>query len=89
MIQRISSIEPLPDFTLSVSFDDGRRVLYDVKDDMDLPGYSILREVKGLFQQVQLDKSRTCVFWNDEIDLPSDAIYTYGTPVIETIAPPT
>ncbi len=81
MIQRICSIQPLPDYVLSVSFDDGKKVLYDVKDDMSLPGYSLLREVEGMFQQVQLDRSRTCVFWNDEIDLPSDAIYEFGTPV--------
>ena len=81
MIQRICSIKPLPDYVLSVSFDDGKKVLYDVKDDLSLPGYALLREVKGLFQQVQLDGSRTCVFWNDEIDLPSDAIYEYGTPI--------
>lgn len=82
MIQRISSIKPLPDYMLSVAFDDGRQVLYDVKEDMDLPGYHLLREVTGLFQQVQLDASRTCVYWNDEIDLPSDAIYEYGRPLI-------
>lgn len=78
MIKRISSIKPLPDFILSVAFDDGRQVLYDVKEDMPLPGYSLLREIQGLFNQVQLDASRTCVFWNDEIDLPSDVIYKYG-----------
>lgn len=81
MIQRISSIKPLPDFLLPVAFDDGKRVIYDVKDDMNLPGYHLLREVIGLFQQVQLDESRTCVYWNDEIDLPSDAIYEFGQPV--------
>ena len=78
MIQRIKSIEPLPDFLLSVAFDDGKRVIYDVKEDMGLPGYDRLRSVYGLFQQVQLDASRTCVYWNEEIDLPSDAIYEYG-----------
>ena len=78
MIQRITSIQPLPDYMLSVVFDDGRKVIYDVKEDMSLPGYSALRDVYGLFQQVQLDESRTCVFWNDEIDLPSHAIYEYG-----------
>lgn len=66
---------------LSVVFDDGKKVIYDVKDDMSLPGYSALRDVYGLFQQVQLDESRTCVFWNDEIDLPSHAIYEYGRTV--------
>ncbi len=53
-------------------------MVYDVKEDMQLPGYSLLRDVSGLFQQVQLDQSRTCVYWNDDIDLPSDIIYEYG-----------
>ena len=81
MIQRISSIEPMPDYVLSVLFDDGKRVLYDVKEDMGLPGYSALRDVFGLFRQVHLDESRTCVFWNEDIDLPSDVIYEYGRDV--------
>ena len=78
MIPRISSIKALPDCLLSVSFDDGKQVICDVKTDLDLPGYRALIEIPGLFDQVQLDKSRTCVYWNDDIDLPSDAIYEYG-----------
>lgn len=78
MIQRIKSIKPLPDYILSIVFDDGKRVLYDVKEDMHLPGYDALRNVTGLFQQVQLDQSRTCVFWTEDIDLPSDILYEYG-----------
>ena len=78
MIERISSIKPIADYKLDVSFDDGRRVIYDVKEDMGLPGYSALRDVCGLFEQVQLDEPGTCVFWNDYIDLPSHAIYEYG-----------
>ena len=79
MIYRIKSIRPLPDYMLHVIFDDGKDVLYDVKDDIQtLEGYKDLENITGLFQQVQLDQSRTCVFWNDYIDLPSDAIYEYG-----------
>ena len=78
MIQRIKSIQAMPNYVLSVVFDDGRHVLYDVKEDMNLPGYNVLRDIAGLFQQVQLDKSRTCVYWNDDVDLPSDTIYEYG-----------
>ena len=70
----------LPDYLLAVSFDDGRKVVYDVKEDMQLPGYSALRDIYGLFQQVQLDESRTCVYWNEELDLPSHAICEYGHP---------
>ena len=79
MLQRIKTIEPLPDYCLRASFDNGQIVVYDVKEDMEqIPSYRALATVAGLFNQVQLDKSRTCVFWNSEIDLPSDMIYEYG-----------
>ena len=88
MIQKISRIQPLPGFRLFVLFDDGKRVVYNVDEDMNLPGYDALRTVHGLFQQVQMDESRTCVYWNDEIDLPSDTIYEYGQTISDEIATP-
>ena len=79
MIPRIKEVKPLPDYSLSVTFDDGKSVVYDVKDDINqLEYYKDLVTVHGLFNHVQLDESRTCVFWNDRIDLPSDTIYEYG-----------
>lgn len=79
MIPKIRDVTPMPDFCLRVVFDDGKAVLYDVKEDMEqIESYRDLRSICGLFNQVQLDESRTCVFWNDRIDLPSDTIYEYG-----------
>ena len=79
MIVRIKNIQPLDNYRLFVTFDDGKSVIYNVKEDMEtLPGYDDLENITGLFGHVQLDESRTCVFWNDYIDLPSDAIYEYG-----------
>ena len=79
MIKRIKSLQTLPDFLLKVTFDDGVTVIYDVNDDINtLPSYIDLKNITGLFDNVQLDESRTCVFWNDYIDLPSDTIYEYG-----------
>ena len=79
MIPRIKEVKTLPDYSLSVTFDDGKSVVYDVKDDINqLEDYKDLVTVHGLFNHVQLDESRTCVFWNDRIDLPSDTIYEYG-----------
>lgn len=43
-----------------------------------MSGYSALQDEIGLFELVQLDESRTCVYWTEDIDLPSDAIYEYG-----------
>ena len=82
MIIRIRELKALPDYRLSVWFDDGKRVLYDVAEDMrEIPSYGLLEDVPGLFQQAQLDQSRTCVYWNDEIDLPSDWIYEHGAEI--------
>lgn len=74
----------MKNYMLEVDFDDGKKVLYDVNNDIaTLPGYEDLKNIYGLFEQVQLDESRTCVFWNDDIDLPSDAIYEYGKVLLE------
>ncbi len=79
MIPRIKSVKPMNNFVLQVVFDDGKGVLYNVEDDIDtIPSYQDLKTIPGLFNQVQLDPSRTCVFWNDMIDLASDTIYEYG-----------
>ena len=79
MIIRIKEVKALPNYLLDVLFDDDRNVLYDVKEDIDsIPSYEDLVNIHGLFQQVKLDESRTCVVWNKDIDLPSDIIYEYG-----------
>ena len=79
MIPKIKMVEPMPDYKLKVLFDDGKTVIYNVKEDIEtIESYKDLAAVHSLFQQVQLDESRTCVYWNDQIDLPSDTIYEYG-----------
>ena len=82
MIPRIRKLEPLSDYRLFALFDDGKEVVYDVADDIrKIPSYRLLEDVPGLFRQVQLDQSRTCVYWNEDIDLPSHALYEYGITV--------
>ena len=80
MIPRIKSFCPLENYQLKVVFDDGRVVIYDLKDDIrTIPDFQVLETECCLFQNVQLDASRTCLYWNDRIDLASDTIYEYGT----------
>lgn len=82
MIPRIKNIETASDYKLIVTFDDGFRVCYDVKEDIDtIEEFKGLEQIYGLWQQVKLDSSRTCVYWNDRIDLASDTIYEYGQPL--------
>ena len=79
MIPKIKSINTQDDYKLKVLFDDGKKVIYDVKQDIEqISDFEPLKTLYGLWKQVQLDESRTCVFWNDSIDLPSDTIYEYG-----------
>lgn len=79
MIIRIKNVRPLDNYILYVEFDDNRCVEYDMNEDINtLPEYDSLRNITGLWQMVKLDESRTCVFWNDKIDLPSDILYEYG-----------
>ncbi len=82
MIPRIKHIEPMAGYNLYAELDDGRKVTYNLMDEMTtLPNYSMLTDIAGLFEQATLDSSRTIVYWNDLVDLPSDTIYEYGKPV--------
>ena len=69
----------MPEYRLLVTFDDGRTVRYDVLEDIrTIPAFEELETEPGLFENAQLDQSRTCIYWSDQIDLPSDTIYEYG-----------
>ena len=82
MIPRISRIEPMADFKIRVTFDEGRTVVYDVGVDIkEIKAFEDLKTLPYLFKNVALDSSRTCIVWNERIDLPSDTIYEYGQPV--------
>ena len=82
MIPRISRIEPMADFKIRVTFDEGRTVVYDVGIDInEIKAFEDLKTLPYLFKNATLDSSRTCIVWNERIDLPSDTIYEYGQPV--------
>ena len=79
ILPRIKTVVPMDGYQLFVLFDDGKKVVYNVAEDIDtISAFGDLRNVDGLWPQVQLDKSRTVVYWNDCIDLPSDTLYEYG-----------
>ena len=75
MIPRIKKLETRDE----VGFDSGETAVYDVNDDiLNIPDFSVLKTETGLFENAQVDESRTCVFWNDRVDLPSDTLLEYG-----------
>ena len=82
MISRIKELKPSSDYRLLVTFDDDVQVSYNVAEDIRmLPDFKPLLSETGLFENVRLDESRTCVYWSDRIDLASDTIREYGIPV--------
>lgn len=79
MIPRIKSIVDKNEYKLEVLFEDGKKVLYDVSEDIrEVSAFQDLVTIKGLWKNFLVDESRTCVYWNDRIDLASDSIYEYG-----------
>ena len=83
MFPKIKSVKALENFKLEIIFDDNKHVLYDVEEDINsIDNFKDLKNIYGLWKHVQLDESRTVVYWNDQIDLPSDTLYEYGVPVI-------
>jgi len=79
MIPKINRLDILTGYRLRVTFDGGKVVIYDVLDDIrTIKDFEPLQTQTSLFQNAQLDESRTCVFWNDRIDIASDTIYEYG-----------
>ena len=79
---RIREVKPKDNYVIYVEFDDGKKVLYDVKNDIkNIYAFEDLKNIAGLFKHVKIDSSRTSVFWNDIIDLSSDWIYEAGTKI--------
>ena len=86
MIPRIKDIQPLENYKLFVRFDEGKEVVYDVGEDISsIEAFEDLKVIPGLFENVSLDSSRTCIIWNERIDLPSDTIFEYGTPIVKSV----
>ena len=62
MIPRIQKMSVLEGDILFVEFEEGYKVLYDVKDDIKtLLSFRALVDVYGLFKQAQLDKPNLCI----------------------------
>lgn len=82
MIPRIKEIKAQNGYKLLVTFDSGEKVVYDVNEDItQLPDFAVLKTEQGLFDNFQVDESRTCVYWSDRVDLPSDTLFEFGQKV--------
>ena len=79
MIPRIESLKTRENYQLEILFENGECVLYDVGADIaTISDFEVLKFEPHFFENVQVDETRTCVYWNDRIDLPSDTLLEYG-----------
>lgn len=78
MNPRPIAAEALQAFQLLVTFQNGEKRIFDVAPLLNLPLYEPLRD-RNLFKQVKADGM--CVYWNQEIDLCPDRVYTDSMPI--------
>ena len=73
MNPRPVSVSPLENYELLVTFQNGERKVFDVKPLLSSPLYEPLKS-KALFTQAKADGM--CIFWNEDIDICPDMVYT-------------
>jgi hypothetical protein len=79
MFYKVQDVQPLPDYGLLVTFEDGKRKQYNIKPLLDKwEPFQALALTKGLFEQVRVDPGGYGVSWNDDIDLSCNELYNNG-----------
>ena len=82
MFHKIKTVNPLPDYKLSVQFAEGATRLYDIRPLFDrIPAFRRFIEEPELFYEVRVDMGGYGVIWNDYIDLACDEIFENGKAV--------
>ena len=72
-------VNPLPDYSLMVQFENEEKKQYNIKNLMsELEVFRALMYVPGLFEQVKVDAGGYGISWNDEIDLACNELYYNG-----------
>ncbi len=73
LLPRVKQAIPTNDFELLLTFGNGERKKFDVKKLFSFPMYAPLKNI-GFFKLVKVDSM--CVYWNDEIDIDPDMLYS-------------
>jgi len=79
MFHKIKTINPLPDYTLLVEFENKEKKQYCIKNlTNEIAAFKALFFIPGLFEQVKVDVGGYGISWNDEIDLSCNELYYNG-----------
>jgi len=82
MFHKVRIINPLPNYSLLVQFENEEKRQYDIRrlvDEQDV--FKALFYIPGLFEQVKVDSGGYGISWNDELDLSCNELYYNGIPI--------
>lgn len=75
---RVKHVEPTDDFELILTFNTGEKKRFDAKTLFRYSVYAPLKNI-GFFKLVKSDNM--CVYWNEDIDICPDALYSQSVPL--------
>lgn len=83
-IARIRSAQPLEEFVLRLSFEDGTEREVDLEDELWGPVFEPLREDPELFRQVRVDEELGTIVWPNGADMDPDVLHGDFEPAAPT-----
>ena len=72
---RILTVEPLHDFVVRLSFDDGVERDLDLESELWGPVFAPLRQSPELFKQVRVDEELGTIVWPNGADMDPDVLH--------------
>lgn len=76
----VSKVEPQSDYTLILTFEDGKRKRFDMKPFLETGVFRLLKD-KEVFRSARV--SFNTVAWDNDIDFDPEALYEGGLPLSE------
>ncbi len=78
MYLKVTEVEPLEDYQLLLTFENGEKRIFDMKPYLDKGIFQELKDVK-LFNTVRI--SFDSVEWANEADFDPESLYELGVPI--------
>ena len=86
MFYKIVNVKTMTDYNLLVQFQNGVEKIYNLNLLFEKwEDFKDLMNIRGLFEQVKVDKGGYGISWNDEIDLSCNELWNNGEIVKEKI----
>lgn len=84
MFYKVKSIEPLDNFILYITFENGVKKYYDLKLIFDKwQEFRVLQNNNVLFSNVKVDAGGYGISWNSDIDLSCNELWNNGVENLE------